>query len=67
MWSPCPTLVIHGKRDRLVPPEAALRLGALRPDWHVRILEDVGHIAMLEVPSQFGAIVESFAQTPAVA
>lgn len=62
-----PTLVVHGERDRLVPPEAALRLGAIRPDWQVRILEDVGHIAMLEVPSQFGEIVESFTRTPAVA
>lgn len=62
-----PTLVIHGEKDRLVPPEAALRIGALRPDWQLRVLPDVGHVAMLEVPSEFGEIVESFARAPAVA
>lgn len=62
-----PTLVVHGERDRLVPLEASLRLGALRPDWQVRVLEDVGHVAMLEVPSEFGELVQSFARAPAVA
>lgn len=62
-----PTLVLHGEKDRLVPVEAALRLKSLRPDWEIRILEDVGHVAMLEVPSEFGEIVKSFARRPAVA
>lgn len=62
-----PTLVLHGERDRLIPPEAALRLGSLRPDWQVRILEDVGHVAMLEEPSRFGRLVDAFVRSPAVA
>lgn len=62
-----PTLVVHGARDRLVPAEAALRLGSIRPDWEVHILPEVGHVAMLEVPSEFGALVESFARSTAVA
>lgn len=62
-----PTLVVHGEQDRLVPPEAARRLGSLRPDWQVRILEEVGHVAMIEDPAGFGAMVESFARSPAVA
>lgn len=52
-----PTLVVHGDRDRLVPAAAARRLGALRPDWEVEILADVGHIAMLEVPATFVNLV----------
>ena len=62
----CPTLVIHGRQDRLVRPESSLRLAALRPDWDVRILEDVGHVAMLEVPATFGTLVHRWA-TDAVA
>lgn len=52
-----PTLVIHGDSDRLVPAAAARRLGALRPDWQVEVLADVGHIAMLEVPATFVGLV----------
>lgn len=55
-----PTLVIHGEEDRLVPAVAARRLGALRPDWQVEILADVGHIAMLEVPVTFTELVEGW-------
>jgi pimeloyl-ACP methyl ester carboxylesterase len=55
-----PTLVIHGDKDRLVPAVAARRLGALRPDWQVEILSDVGHIAMLEVPATFTELVEGW-------
>jgi hypothetical protein len=32
-------------------------LGALRPDWDVRILDDVGHVAMLEIPATFVDLV----------
>lgn len=56
----CPTLVIHGDMDRLVPVAAAHRLGRLRPDWRVEILEEVGHIAMLEVPATFIELVEGW-------
>jgi pimeloyl-ACP methyl ester carboxylesterase len=53
-----PTLVIHGERDRLVHVAAARSLGQRRPDWTVRIIEDAGHIPMLEVPSRFLDAVE---------
>lgn len=52
-----PTLLVHGRQDRLVPYQAALRVGSLRPDWDVRVLDDVGHIAMLEVPRAFTELV----------
>lgn len=55
-----PTLVIHGKADRLVPYQAARRLQSLRPDWQIEIIDDAGHIAMLEIPDRFGMIVEEF-------
>lgn len=52
-----PTLLLQGRADRLVRYESALRLGALRPDWDVRILDDVGHVAMLEIPATFVDLV----------
>jgi pimeloyl-ACP methyl ester carboxylesterase len=55
-----PVLVVHGAEDRLVPALAARRLGALRPDWRVEILDEVGHIAMLEEVDTFVGLVEEF-------
>lgn len=55
-----PTLLVQGDQDRLVRYPAAERIGRLRPDWQVEILEDVGHVAMLEVPVTFAGLVESW-------
>lgn len=57
----CPTLVIHGRADRLVRYQSSQRLAELRPDWDLLVLDDVGHIAMLEVPVTFGRIVTDWA------
>jgi pimeloyl-ACP methyl ester carboxylesterase len=49
----CPTLVIHGRRDRLVPvgwAEAELRR---HPTWRGRFLPDVGHVPQLESPGRW--------------
>ncbi|SDE24774.1 Pimeloyl-ACP methyl ester carboxylesterase [Blastococcus fimeti] len=45
-----PTLVVWGDRDRLVDPAMAPRLAAAIPDSRLRILEGIGHVAMLEAP-----------------
>jgi pimeloyl-ACP methyl ester carboxylesterase len=45
-----PTLVVWGNRDRLVDPALAPRLAAVIPDARLRVLEGVGHVAMLEAP-----------------
>jgi pimeloyl-ACP methyl ester carboxylesterase len=45
-----PTLVVWGDRDRLVDPALAPRLAAAVPDARLRLLEEVGHVAMLEAP-----------------
>lgn len=47
---PQPTLVVWGDRDRLVDPALAPRLAAAVPDSRLRVLEGVGHVAMLEAP-----------------
>lgn len=49
----CPTLVIHGRRDRYLPAawtEAAL---ARRRGWRGRIFPDLGHLPMLEAPGRW--------------
>lgn len=38
-----PTLVIHGERDRLLPPENARRLADLLPDAQLRFISEAGH------------------------
>ena len=48
-----PTLVIHGSRDIVIPLAAARELVRRRPDWTLRILEDVGHVPMIEAPEAF--------------
>lgn len=51
----CPTLMIHGQYDRLVPlrlAEAALRR---RPDWSLRVVPGCGHMPQLELPGAFVA------------
>ena len=45
-----PTLVLWGSRDKLVDPALAPRLAEAVPDSRLRILEGVGHVAMLEAP-----------------
>ncbi|HET9781402.1 MAG TPA: alpha/beta hydrolase [Candidatus Dormibacteraeota bacterium] len=49
----CPTLIIHGERDRLIPVSAVRELARRRPDWDLVILEGVGHVPMLETPDRF--------------
>ena len=55
-----PALIIHGTKDRLVPEANVRRLAALRPDWQVEMLDDVGHVPQLEVPDLFVRLVGSW-------
>ncbi len=57
-----PTMVVQGREDRLVPYESILGLASLRPDWRIEILEDTGHLAMLERPSVVGALVDEWVE-----
>lgn len=53
----CPTLVIHGRRDRLIPARFAEAELARHPAWRGRFLPDVGHVAQMEVPGRWLAEV----------
>jgi pimeloyl-ACP methyl ester carboxylesterase len=57
----CPVLVLHGRRDRLVPvafAEAALRR---HPTWRGRIFGDLGHVPQIEAPGRWLAAVADWA------
>jgi pimeloyl-ACP methyl ester carboxylesterase len=56
----CPTLVIHGTRDRLVPIELARETVRGRHGWRLEEFDDVGHVAMMEAPERWLAAVEDW-------
>ena len=53
----CPVLVVHGRRDRLVPARFAEAALARHPAWRARLLPNVGHLPMLEAPGRWLAEV----------
>ena len=57
----CPTLVIWGDKDRLVPVRDADRfVETIGANARKIVYEDTGHVAMLERPARFNADVEAF-------
>jgi pimeloyl-ACP methyl ester carboxylesterase len=52
-----PTLVVHGAHDRLVSVVAARELARIRPEWELEVMEDCGHIPMVEDPEGVAGIV----------
>jgi pimeloyl-ACP methyl ester carboxylesterase len=58
-----PTLVVWGTKDHLVPVRDAWRFGELIPHADVVVYEDTGHMAMLERPAAFNALLDDFVAT----
>ncbi len=56
----CPTLVVWGERDRLVPLRDADEFERLIPDARKVVYADTGHVPMLERPERFNADVAGF-------
>jgi pimeloyl-ACP methyl ester carboxylesterase len=56
----CPVLVVWGEKDRLVPVSDAYEFGRLIPQARVVVWPDTGHVAMLERPAAFNALVDEF-------
>jgi pimeloyl-ACP methyl ester carboxylesterase len=56
----CPTLIVWGDRDRLITVRDAGVFEELIPRSRKVIFEDTGHMAMLERPDAFNALLESF-------
>ena len=56
----CPTLIVWGDRDRLIPVRDAHLFAELIPDSRLVVFPDTGHLAMLERPAAFNALLEEF-------
>jgi pimeloyl-ACP methyl ester carboxylesterase len=56
----CPTLIVWGRDDRVVPVSSAEEYHRLIDRSRVDIFEDTGHVAMLERPARFNAALEAF-------
>ena len=60
-----PTLIVWGKKDRLVPLKDAYEFDKLIPNSELIIYDDTGHVAMLERPDDFNRDLRAFlAQQP---
>ncbi|TDB91612.1 alpha/beta fold hydrolase [Actinomadura sp. KC216] len=55
-----PTLLIHGRDDRVVPFESSLYLLATIPDSRLVLLNRCGHWAMIEHADEFNRLVTDF-------
>jgi len=58
----CPTLIVWGDKDRLVPVKDAAVFEELIDDSRAVIYPDTGHLTMLERPARFNADVRGFLQ-----
>jgi pimeloyl-ACP methyl ester carboxylesterase len=56
----CPTLIVWGRRDWLVPVKDADKFERLIPNSRKVVYEGTGHMAMLERPAAFNALVDEF-------
>jgi pimeloyl-ACP methyl ester carboxylesterase len=56
----CPTLIVWGPKDRLVPIKDAHEFDRLIPDSRLKIYDDTGHVPMLERPERFNADLREF-------
>jgi pimeloyl-ACP methyl ester carboxylesterase len=59
----CPTLIIWGEVDRLVPLRDADVFLELIPDARKIVYADTGHVSMLERPERFNADLEAFLES----
>jgi pimeloyl-ACP methyl ester carboxylesterase len=48
-----PTLLIHGRDDRLVPLASSQALLRRQPNWSLEVFDDIGHVPQLESPARF--------------
>jgi pimeloyl-ACP methyl ester carboxylesterase len=56
----CPTLIVWGEEDKVIPVRDAGVFEELIPDSRKVLFEDTGHMAMLERPAAFNELLEGF-------
>jgi pimeloyl-ACP methyl ester carboxylesterase len=60
----CPSLVVWGMRDRILPPSTGRVLVSKIPDSRLVLLDAVGHCPMIEAPDDFTELIANFARDP---
>jgi pimeloyl-ACP methyl ester carboxylesterase len=60
-----PTLLIGGACDRLVPRASVEAISHIRPDWDHVMLDDCGHVPMLEHPRVVANAIDAWLSGPA--
>jgi pimeloyl-ACP methyl ester carboxylesterase len=62
----CPTLIVWGTDDRVVPPSGAQEYHELIERSELVMMDDTGHLPMIERPARFNSLLEEFlAEGPA--
>jgi pimeloyl-ACP methyl ester carboxylesterase len=56
----CPTLIVWGREDRLVPVRDADTFDELIPDSRKVIFDDTGHVPQMERPARFNRLLADF-------
>ncbi len=56
----CPTLVLGGAREQVVPPDEMRAMSAAIPGGRFVVIDGAGHLASLEAPEPFTAAVRGF-------
>jgi len=59
-----PTLLIGGASDRLVPRASVEAIARIRPDWDHVMLDDCGHVPMLEHPRVVANAIDAWLAGP---
>ena len=60
----CPTFIVWGDKDRLVPVKDAAIFERLIPNSRKIVYEDTGHVSMMERPARFNRDVRAFLDEP---
>ena len=55
-----PTLILCGREDQVTPPALSLALAELVPGGRCAMIDRAGHLANLEQPDAFNALVDAF-------
>jgi pimeloyl-ACP methyl ester carboxylesterase len=56
-----PTLILCGSRDRITPPALSRSLHATIPGSRLQIVDDAGHMLLMEAPEVVNRAIEAFA------
>jgi len=59
-----PTLLVHGRDDRVVAPQCAEQLGREIPGSRVHLISRCGHLAQIEHADEVNALLHEFLTTP---